>query len=206
MTIRPLVRQRGPVFYAAFEGSGDAGPIKPKAVGSFRFAPGIAGKAFDSSRGGHFVYPHQKDFELDGEFAVELWFRAETLDHWPVLASCGEYAKNGWFVQIIGGQIRFSLGGTNLLDAAPVSVGQWHHLACTYDGRTMRIYLRPAAGRPRGVQRGFHPWTGPMYVAQYHYLTDDFQFHGLLDELKLYRIVPTAAEIARAYQAGKPRR
>jgi hypothetical protein len=204
VTIRPLARQRGPVFHAAFEGSGDAGRIKPQAVGSVRFAPGIVGKALDSSHGGYFIYPHQKDFELDGEFAIELWFRAETLRDWPVLASCGEFAKHGWFVQIIGGQIRFSLGGENLLDAAPVSVGQWHHLACTYDTRTMRVYLD---GKQRGVREvsnvDFTPWTGPLYVAQYHYLTDDFQFRGLLDELKLYRLVPTAAEIARTYEAGK---
>jgi hypothetical protein len=206
VTVRPSARPRGPVFHAAFEGSGDAGRIKPQAVGSVRFAPGIVGKAFDSSHVGYFVYPHQKDFELDGEFAIELWFRAETLKDWPVLASCGEFAKHGWFVQIIGGQIRFSLGGTSVLDAAPVSVGQWHHLVCTYDTRTMRIYFD---GQERGVRQvsdvDFTPWTGPMYVAQYHYLTDDFQFHGLLDELKLYRIVPTADEIAKAYRACKPR-
>jgi hypothetical protein len=207
VTVRPLARKRGPVFHAAFDGNGDAGPVKPQAVGSVRFAPGIVGKALDSSHGGYLVYPHQKDFELDGEFAVELWFRAETLDQWPVLASCGEFAKHGWFVQIIGGQIRFSLGGENLLDAAPVSAGQWHHLACTYDTRTMRVYLD---GEQRGARDvsdvDFTPWTGPLYVAQYHYLTDDFQFRGLLDELKLYRVAPTAAEIAQAYQAGnKPR-
>jgi hypothetical protein len=203
VTIRPLARKRGPVFHAAFEGSGDAGPIKPQAVGSVRFAPGIVGKALDSSRGGYFVYPHQKDFELDGEFAVELWFRAEKFDQMPVLASCGEFAKHGWFVQIIGGQIRFSLGGTNLLDAGPVSAGPWHHLACTYDARTMRVYLD---GKERGAREAsnvdFTPWTGPLYVAQYHYLSDEFQFRGLLDELKLYRVAPTAAEIADAYRAG----
>ena len=168
--------------------------------------PGIVGQALDSRRGGCFVYPHQKDFELDGEFAIELWFHTETLDREPVLASCGEYAKNGWFVQIFSGQIRFSLGGANVLDAGPISVDKWHHLACTYDGRTMRVYLD---AREVGVREAsnvdFTPWKGPLYVAQYHYLGDDFQFRGLLDELKLYRIAPTAAEIAEAYRAGKPR-
>ncbi len=207
VTVRPLARKRGPVFHAAFEGSGDAGSIKPQAVGAVRFAPGVVGKAMDSSRGGYLVYPHRQDFELDGEFGIELWFRADTLNPMPVLASCGEFAKHGWFVQIISGQIRFSLGGTNLLDAAPVSVGQWHHLACTYDAQTMRVYLD---GKERGARAAssvdFMPWTGPMYVAQYHYLTDEFQFHGLLDELKLYRVAPTAVEIAKAYEAGKQRR
>ena len=206
VTVRPLARKRGPVFHAAFEGSGDAGSIKPQVVGAVHFAPGIVGKAMDSSRGGYLVYPHQQDFELDGEFGIELWFRAESLDPMPVLASCGEFAKHGWFVQIISGQIRFSLGGTNLLDAAPVSAGRWHHLACTYDARTMRVYLD---GKERGARVAsnvdFTPWTGPMYVAQYHYLTDEFQFHGLLDELKLYRVASTAAEIGKAYEAGKNR-
>jgi hypothetical protein len=110
-------------------------------------------------------------------------------------------------VQIIGGRIRFSLGGTDVLDAAPVSTGAWHHLVCTYDTRTMRVYLDgKEAGAREARNVDFTPWTGPMYVAQYHYLTDDFQFRGLIDELKLYRIAPTAADIAKAYQAGKPPR
>ena len=171
-TVRPLAhdltRKRGPVFHVAFEGNGDAGPIKPKAVGVVRFAPGIVGKALDSRRGGCFVYPHRKDFELDGEFAIELWFHAETLDREPVLASCGEYAKNGWFVQIFGGQIRFSLGGANVLDAGPISVGQVAsprlHLRRADDARLLG---RQGNRRPRGVQRGFHaldrsPVRGPV--------------------------------------------
>ena len=210
VTVRPLAhdlaRKRGPVFHVAFEGSGDAGPIKPKAVGAVRFAPGIVGKALDSRRGGCFVYPHQKDFELDGEFAIELWFHVETLDREPILASCGEYNKSGWFVQIFGGQIRFSLGGAHVLDAGPIAVDKWHHLACTYDGRTMCVYMD---GKEIGFREAstvdFTPWRGPMYVAQYHSLGDDFQFRGLMDELKLYRIAPTAAEITKAYEAGKPR-
>ena len=210
VTVRPLARnlarKRGPVFHVAFEGSGDAGAIKPKVVGVVRFAPGIVGKAMDSRHGGCLVYPHQRAFELDGEFAIELWFRAETLGPLPVLASCGEYAKQGWFVQIIGGPVRFSLGGANVLDAGSVSVGQWHHLVCTYDGWTMRVYLDgKEAGARKAPNVDFTPWTGPLCIAQYPALTDDYQFRGLLDELKVYRVALTAAEIAKAYQAGKPR-
>ena len=198
-TIRPLVRdvagKRGPVFYAAFEGNGDAGPIKPKAVGSVRFAPGISGKALDSSRGGYFVYPHQKDFELDGEFAVELRFR-ETLVHLPVFASCGEFAKHGWFVQIIGGQIRFSLGA-NVLDAGPSrSANGTTWSAPTTGGRCASIWTARKR-RPRGVQGGFHALDRSPVRRPVSSLTDDFQFRGLLDELKLYRVALTAAEIAR---------
>jgi hypothetical protein len=204
VVVRPTPRQRGPVFHAAFEGTGDAGRIKAQPGGSVRYAPGVLGQALDSRHAGYFVYPHQKDFELDGQFAVECWFNAEQLGPMPVLASCGEYAKHGWFVQIIGGGIRFSLGGTDVLDAYPVTAGKWHHLVCTYDTRVMRVYMdgKEVAARP-APNVDFTPWTGPMYVAHYHHLSPEFQFRGLLDELKLYRMVPTAADIAKAYQAGR---
>ena len=49
-------------------------------------------------------------------------------------------------------------------------------------------------GKERGARKAsnvdFTPWTGPLYVAQYHQLGDEFQFRGLLDDLKIYRIAP----------------
>jgi hypothetical protein len=202
---RPLPRPTGPIFHAAMEGTGDAGASVPQRAGAARFSPGLIGQALDTTAGGHLVYPHQPEFALDGEFAVAFWFQARTLEGMPVLASCGEYQKHGWFVQVLAGRIRFSLGGDNLLDAGWVEPGRWHHVVCSYDLQRQRIYLDgQEVGSREALDVDFTPWPGPLFVAQYHFLQEPYQFRGLLDELKLYTTAPTAEEVAQAYAAGRP--
>ena len=198
-----MTRKLGPVFHVAFEGSGDAGAIKPKAVGTVRFRRALSARPSNSRRGGCFVYPHRKDFELDGEFAVEFWFREETLDQQQILASCGEYARNGWFVQIFGGRIRFSLGGARTRCGA--HLGRQVASPCLHLRRAddAQFLDGKVAGAREASTVDFTPWTGPLYVAQYHSLTDDFQFRGLLDELKMLSHCPHGGGNRQGIPGGK---
>lgn len=81
---------------------------------------------------------------------------------------------------------------------------RWIHLAGTYDGSTMRLYLD-------GEEIGDAPLTGVIRVDDNPITIGgeengptpqevDGEFHGLIDEVRIYERVLTAAEIKEVYE------
>jgi hypothetical protein len=189
-----LERPSGPVFEARLTGQAPGGTLQPPAV--------LTDEGLQTQSGGWVAYANRPDFALEGEFSVSMRFKAASVDAIPVLASCGEFAKQGWFVQILAQGLRFSLGGENVMDAGRIEAGRWYHVACTYDGARMRVFIdgKEAGSRPAPVI-DFRPWPGPLYVGHYHLREEMYQFRGLLRDLRLYAFALTPEEVAA--EAGR---
>ena len=87
----------------------------------------------------------------------------------------------------------FPTGAIDLTGPTAVPVGQWTHLAATYDGSTLAMYAdgalvaaEPAAGGLSGSDR---TWFGRTRGGAN-------PFTGALDEIRIYRRALTAAEVA----------
>lgn len=86
-------------------------------------------------------------------------------------------------------------------DPAMLADGQWHHVAGTYDGRRMTVYLdgliiglqtrsgRIVSGGPADAFIGSSGGTGEY-------------FQGGIDDLRIFRAALTAEEIAQLYEDG----
>jgi hypothetical protein len=75
--------------------------------------------------------------------------------------------------------------------------GQWHHVAGTYDGARIRIYIN-------GVLNKSYPQTGQLDVDAYpvrlgHYLGPKRYFAGTMDEVRIYDQALTQTEITALY-------
>lgn len=95
---------------------------------------------------------------------------------------------------------------------APVSAGQWHHVAGTFDGTQLRLYLD---GRPWG-QPVTHPGRiAPMLPQSFvSFGSEDGRttcpecannryFKGAISQVAIYNRALTAAEIREDYETGK---
>ena len=89
----------------------------------------------------------------------------------------------------------YTSGGDNACQS-PVSVGQWHHLAGTFDGRTMALYVdgelmlaKPTKYPAIKSRSALSLYIGPA------------PFSGMIDEVKVYRRALDAAEIQAQYAA-----
>jgi hypothetical protein len=82
-----------------------------------------------------------------------------------------------------------------------VSSGQWHHVACVYDGRNMKTYVdgKLDVSKPRSGPIGTNDF--PVCIGENIELTGHC-WNGLIDDVRIYNYALSESEIA-AIAAGK---
>jgi chitodextrinase len=177
-------------------GNGNTGTI----AGATRTTAGRFGSALSFNGTNAWVtVPDSVSLHLSAGMTLEAWVRPTSLTGWraaivkeqpgelvyALYASSDTNTPTG--IVYVGGAERYSRG------SAKVSLNAWTHLATTYDGAAVRIYVN-------GVQAGSTPQTGAITLSTNplrmggdsvwgEYLT------GLIDEVRVYNRALSAAEI-----------
>jgi hypothetical protein len=135
-----------------------------------------------------------------------LWNRIvdKDLGHGYCLSLGGDYDN-----KLSRGKIEVESSVGNMESGPAMVDGQWHHVAVTYDGKTICCYV-DGVGKP---QKAGHPgplkkngWDLCIGNSVVDYGTGEFiAFDGLIDEVRIYNRALSAAEIkalTTATQAG----
>jgi len=126
---------------------------------------------------------------------------------WLMCAAGNEWADGHFGFALHNGQPRASIdvggGRENCVQIGPaghgsaLSVDAWHHLAATYDGSDLRVYVD---GKPRGSQAVNKPRAArsvPLMLGMRGDRSGDgYHFGGALDEVRVWRRALSAVEIA----------
>jgi len=99
-------------------------------------------------------------------------------------------------------RFRVNAGGVdaNAQDSDIHELNRWYHFVGTYDGSNIRIYKD-------GVQVGITPRTGTLAVNDITakigtYQGANYNFDGLIDEVRIYNTALTSVQIQSQYYAG----
>ncbi len=98
-------------------------------------------------------------------------------------------------------------GGFNfatVFSTTVIPTGQWTHLAATYDGANLRMYVNGVLESTVPWAQGIFRGTAPVAIgATLTFGTSATSFfNGVIDEPSVYRRALTAAEVADVYAAG----
>ena len=136
-----------------------------------------------------------------------MWVKLESPGVMPVMLSHGQWNQDGYFLQTFNGGLRFDLEGVGTLDAGHIEPGRWYHIAATYDGIVMKIYLngrevgsKPASGMPKPCSRN-------LYIGRYELPGDEYETDCQVAAVRIYTIGLTSQEVAAEYNrlAGRLR-
>lgn len=168
--------------------------------------PGLVGSALDCT-GGTAVVPYAPLLSPDGGFSVEASVWSDVPDQgnaWFLNRVLAGSVTGGYRFGLVGGKPTFQVPETDwshhLTSEEPLPLGRWVHLAGTFDGQTMRLYVD-------GTEHGSMERSGPVNPAPTPLLLGNYDlghvayFHGLLDEVKLWHRVLTPAEVRAAAAA-----
>lgn len=161
-------------------------------------APGREGRALVCD-GGCVEVPGAELFTATNGLTVECFARTDAPvqeNRWIVNCVHGADPASGFRLGVLGGRPCFQVPLTpwshHLKAAEPLPAGRWVHLAGTFDGATMRIYVD-------GVERGamerqgpLRPATGPLILGSYA-VGHGSHFVGLLDDVRVFDRVRTPA-------------
>ena len=180
-------------------------------TGGARWTPGLDGGALhlDGATGQARV-PDSPGLDVDGAMTISAWVRPERHATQYVVKKAETYETDGYELAIaVTGRPFFRLneatyGSTFRVDGpdvVPVDGQAWVHVAGTYDGQVMRLYVD-------GVEVGAVP--GPSHVAANdlplvigNQPSSDYPLLGAVDQVRLYGGAMTPEQVAALHAATR---
>lgn len=161
---------------------------------------GLDGNALDC-RGGWVLVPPSDRLCPTDAMTIECWVRTDVADQndkWIANRIYGGVTNTGYRFGLAHGRLCFAIPQTDwshhLGASKPLPTGRWVHVAGTYDGRLMRVYVdgEECGSMERGgpVKSNAFPLCLGSFAESHH-----AYFTGLVDEVKLYDRALTAEEI-----------
>ncbi len=176
-----------------------------------------AGPSFGRVGGGYYLdgkgaidVPPSPELEPEN-LTLELWVylpegpAATRNQPWIVCSDGNEWGKGHYGLVLMDSKPTATLdigGGREnsysvTADQAPLRREKWHHLAMTYDDRALRLYVDGHEQARRQIDRKRIPGTGGLSIGRRNDGFDDgYHFRGVIDEVRLYRRVLSAEEVA----------
>ena len=151
-----------------------------------------------------------------GPLTIEAWLRVDNPGEWggvfSALQDNGAYER-GWLLGYKRETFCVALASekvgqlTYLMADTSFNPGLWHHLAASYDGRELRIYLD---GKPAGsstAQSGdiLYPPKGVVAVGAYIDDNEHYPLSGAIADLAIWHQPLSPETIAARFAAGKNR-
>ena len=120
---------------------------------------------------------------------------------WIFNKNRNEWVKGHWGLVVAGRNAGayLNIGGGKencrraFSDSAPLTLNRWHHLAMTYDGRTLAVYVDGAPAGSAVVGKPRTPGRSPLDIGMRQ--DGHTYFTGAIDEVRLYNRALAPAEI-----------
>ena len=187
-------------------GSGEGAPT----IG-LRIGPGRIGAGFLATGANHLELPHRPELDPP-ELTVEAWVRVDEFPkegetrRWLVNKNGNEWVEGHYALLVERGQAGayLNIGGTKedvfavWSGADSLTPKHWHHLAFTYDGSDLRLFLDGRAAGELAVHRARVPGRTPLVLGRRQ---DGYvHFQGGLDEVHVFDRALPAAELKRRFE------
>ncbi|MBI5800502.1 MAG: glycoside hydrolase family 99-like domain-containing protein, partial [Verrucomicrobia bacterium] len=173
-------------------------------------AKGLDGNALLCD-GGSIVVENNPLLSPSHALTIECWVKADAgplRNNWIANRVFGGAPSAGYRLGVVEGKPCFQIPLTpwshNLAGNKPLPSGQWNHLAGTFDGQTMRLYMN-------GEECGTMSRPGPIKPNAFHLCLGNYEvahpahFNGLLDEVRLYARALTPEEVRQHCRATAKR-
>jgi outer membrane protein assembly factor BamB len=151
------------------------------------------------------------------EFTAEAWVRIDQLQEWGgivgVIQDNGSfergwllgYRKNKFCVAVCAEEGPQNL--TYLTANSDFQVEQWNHVAGSYDGETMNLYVNGKLAATSTAQKGpiQYPDRAWFEIGAYHDKDEYYRMRGGIHEVQLYGASLSADEVAKHFADSRSR-
>ena len=139
--------------------------------------------------------------DLSNTMTLEAWVNPRTVDNWQTLLlkeGAGTMAYELYSNNDVNRPAAYFTGTNGTIRAvtgtAALAVGTWTHLAVTYDGANMRLYVNGILVRTTARTGAMIATDGVLHIGGNQVWGGEF-FSGLIDDMRIYNRALSAAEI-----------
>lgn len=170
--------------------------------------PGIAGKAlqFDPAAEQFLTVANDADLRTPPAFTVMAWIKPVARGGtYEIIGNKGDRDATGpgtgWRLRYFWSRLsfEFATAGAELITVySPewsVMAGHWAHVAATYDGQTVQLYVNAEPVATREAAGPIAPSAREIVIANYVGRKNAYPFTGLLDEVKVFPAILDAEGI-----------
>lgn len=177
--------------------------------------PGIAGQAlrFSAEHEQYLEVGAWQDLAAPQAFTVMAWIlpreRGKTYE---IIGNKGDRSGEGpwpgWRLRYFWTRAMFQIGTSDAEEPSVSSPewstvpGHWSHVAVTYDGTTLRLYVNCIPAGEQVLGKPVMPGTRAIVIGNYVGRKNAYAFDGLIDELKFFDAELTEAQIFTAATQG----
>ncbi|MBI3920652.1 MAG: LamG domain-containing protein, partial [Armatimonadetes bacterium] len=207
VTATPRSNVTTPVLSLHFDGhvesvEGQKGEVH----GATSYQPAVVGQGLRFGNESWASVAHDSRLNGSDGLTVGLWFKIESLTDMPVLVSHGHWLQTGYFLQLIGGKLRWYVGlegGDSVyVDAGEIGPGRWYHVVATYDGLESCVYVNGSLVGSTKKAGGIAPFNGDVHIGQYQDIGSQYQVRGVMDEVLIANGAMRGSEVRKAYLRG----
>jgi hypothetical protein len=207
----------GPTQVACYAFDGDAGDSSGNANrpivtnGSPTFVAGKYDSALDLNGTDQYLMLPANMLASVTNFTIAVWVNWDGGSAWQRILDFGNDATQYLFLTPSSGSgtLRFVVTTNNywneqIVETSPLPVGQWRHVAVTYNGSAVSLYTNGVLAASAAVTippGSFNPALNYLGKSQYE---GDPLFNGRLDELYVYNYALSPTEISRLATNNQP--
>ena len=163
---------------------------------------GAENHGWSVSRLGELTVPDSEALRSE-KLTLEAWIRSDdapgTGNYYQGIlfkGSSGNWA-DGYGLVSVDGAIRFYVNSwSNIFVEAPLSGNDWTHVAATYDGAAMRLYMNGVLVAERAYSGAINHSTAPLAIGAAP--RDSYRWNGAIDEARIWNVARSATEISAA--------
>ena len=170
------------------------------------YSPGIVGQAFKFNGQQYLLILNRPPLNPTTNLTLEAWVNPTLPDSAPIIKKGGEGASpaHGYSLEFTNNGVALGIYLTNgwIYSAnAPIPLNQWSHVAGTYDGAHLTIYVNGApVGNPVPASGLIIPSGNQLHISHDPAASSRI-FTGLIDEPSVYGSALSAMDIQSIYLA-----
>jgi hypothetical protein len=168
--------------------------------GTTAYAAGEVGRAFSFNGSSYVQVPSTASLSPTAAITLDAWITASGTPAGRIVDKITAGGADGYLLDVLGSKLRLIVDGQGLSGASTLQSGVTYHVAGTYDGSTMTVYVNGVADGTR-LFSGTIP-TNSLPVRIGADSTGANTFTGWIDEVEIFNRALSAGEIQAIHNAG----
>lgn len=184
-------------------------------AGTASYTNGEVNQAFNFNGSSYITVPDSSTLHFTNAMSAEAWINLHSVNTGfsanEIVSKFGPFSanQNSWTMSVDSSRHPYFTvvstnytGGGTATSTNAISLDQWVHIAGTYDGSVVKIYVNGQLSGATAYTEGIFHGTYPMSIGCTLDSFPNSLFHGQIDEVSLYNRALTDCEVESIYVVG----